>query len=65
MDGDSLKLNFEIALEKIDKLTKQNNKLLDEVDRLETELQGTEKIIEPVYASQNRFSNIRAELMLQ
>ena len=38
MEGDSLKFNFEIALEKIDTLTKQNNELLDTVDQLEIEL---------------------------
>ena len=38
MEVDSLKLNFEIALEKIDTLTKQNNELLDTVDELEFQL---------------------------
>ena len=38
MEGDSLKLNFEIALEKIDTLTKHNNQLLDKVDDLEVKL---------------------------
>ena len=38
MEGDALKLNFEIALEKIDTLTKQNNELLDKVDDLEVKL---------------------------
>ena len=38
MEGDSLKLNFEIALEKIDTLTKQNNDLLDTVDQLELQI---------------------------
>ena len=38
MEGDSLKLNFEIALEKIDTLTKQNNQLLDKIDDLEIKL---------------------------
>ena len=35
MEGDSLKLNFEIALEKINTLTKHNNELLDKIDDLE------------------------------
>ena len=38
MEGDSLVLNFEIALEKIDTLTKQNNDLLDTIDQLEIQL---------------------------
>ena len=39
MDGDSLKLNFEIALEKINTLTKHNNELLDKIDDLEVKLE--------------------------
>ena len=39
MEGDSLKLNFEIALEKIDTLTKHNNELLDVIDQLENKLE--------------------------
>ena len=39
MEGDSLKLNFEIALEKIDTLTKHNNQLLDRIDALEVKLE--------------------------
>ena len=39
MEGDSLKLNFEIALEKIDTLTKHNNELLDKIDELEIKLE--------------------------
>ena len=38
MEGDSLVLNFEIALEKINTLTKQNNELLDTIDQLEIQL---------------------------
>ena len=41
MEGDSLKFNFEIALEKIDTLTKQNNELLDTIDVLEVQLKET------------------------
>ena len=39
LEGDSLKLNFEIALEKIDTLTKHNNELLDVIDQLEIKLE--------------------------
>ena len=39
MEGDSLKLNFEIALEKIDTLTKHNNQLLDKIDDLEVKIE--------------------------
>ena len=38
MEGDSLKLNFEIALEKIDTLTKHNNELLDKIDNMENQI---------------------------
>ena len=38
MKGDSLALNFEIALEKIDTLTKHNIELLDTIDKLEFQL---------------------------
>jgi Ni,Fe-hydrogenase maturation factor len=39
MEGDSLKLNFEIALEKIDTLTQHNNQLLDTIEDLEVRLE--------------------------
>ena len=38
MEGDSLKLNFEIALDRIATLTKHNNELLDSMEKLEHEL---------------------------
>ena len=38
MEGDSLVLNFEIALEKINTLTEHNNELLDTIDKLESQL---------------------------
>ena len=38
MEGDSLKLNFEIALDRIATLTKHNNELLDAMEKLEHEL---------------------------
>ena len=41
MEGDSLKLNFEIALEKIDTLTRHNNELLDKIDDLEIKLENS------------------------
>ena len=47
MEGDSLKLNFEIALEKIDTLTKQNNDLLDSLDQLEIQLKEA-KSLDPI-----------------
>ena len=34
--------NFQIALEKIETLTEQNNELLDQIDRLEIQLKNTE-----------------------
>ena len=66
MEGDSLKLNFEIALEKIDTLTKQNNELLDTVDQLENQLEActlelNSKIIQPSNTSQSRFNCISKE----
>jgi len=38
MDGDSLKLNFEIALERIGTLSEQNQSLMDRVQDLEYKL---------------------------
>jgi hypothetical protein len=35
--------NFQIALEKIETLTEQNNELLDQIDRLETQLKKSEE----------------------
>ena len=62
MDGDSLKLNFEIALEKIDTLTKHNNELLDTIDQLEIKLEKARspKPIEPDTAT-TRYNNISRE----
>mgnify|MGYP003137716050 CR=1 FL=1 len=62
MEGDALKLNFEIALEKIDTLTKQNNELLDKVDELETKLKNPKPsyIIEPNTATV-RYNKISRE----
>ena len=64
MEGDSLKLNFEIALEKIDTLTKHNNELLDEIDQLENRIDililGNSLDIEPDTAT-TRYDNISRE----
>ena len=64
MEGDSLKLNFEIALEKIDTLTKHNNELLDEIDQLENRIDvlilGNSLDIEPDTAT-TRYNNISRE----
>ena len=55
--------NFQIALEKIEKLTEQNNELLDTVDRLETKLRNkntevTHNLREP---ENSRFKKISEE----
>ena len=55
--------NFQIALEKIEALTKQNNELLDTVDRLETQLKNnntdiTHNLRKP---ESNRFKKISEE----
>ena len=63
MEGDSLKLNFEIALEKIDTLTKHNNELLDEIDQLENKIDIlilSNSSIEPDTAT-TRYHNISRE----
>ena len=63
MEGDSLKLNFEIALEKIDTLTKHNNELLDEIDQLENKIDIlilSNSSIEPDTAT-TRYNNISRE----
>ena len=63
MEGDSLKLNFEIALEKIDTLTKHNNELLDEIDQLENRIDVlilSNSLIEPDTAT-TRYDNISRE----
>ena len=59
MEGDTLKFNFEIALEKIDILTKQNNELLDKVDELEVRLEDAKlpDTIQPDTAT-TRYNNV-------
>ena len=69
MEGDSLKFNFEIALEKIDTLTKQNNELLDTIDQLEIQLKETAselngRIVKPLTVDDlrtERFNNVNKE----
>ena len=60
--GNYLRFNFENAIEMIDKLTKDNNALLDKIDELESKLnnkphQYTTKV-EPI---QERFAEISKE----
>ena len=58
MDGDSLKLNFEIALEKISTLTDHNDQLMNQVAELRSEIAKRDKIkIEPITA-EARFEHI-------
>ena len=66
MEGDSLKLNFEIALDKIDTLTKHNNQLLDTVEKLEHEIVGLKSTKKDYTMTQcdsasNRLNNISKE----
>ena len=62
MEGDSLKLNFEIALEKINTLTKHNNELLDKIDDLEVKLEQARspEPMEPDTAT-TRYNNLSRE----
>ena len=63
MEGDSLKLNFEIALERIDTLSEHNQELMDRVQNLEYELSQSKTEITESSSSENRFHDItsRAE----
>ena len=62
MEGDSLKLNFEIALEKIDTLTKHNNQLLDQIDALEVKLELEKlNISNKPESATTRYNNISKE----
>ena len=61
MEGDSLKLNFEIALEKIDTLSKHNQVLMDRVQDLEYELSQSKVQITEPSSSENRFRDITIE----
>ena len=60
MEGDSLKLNFEIALEKIDTLSEHNQALLDRIQDLEYELSQSKVQITEPSSSEDRFRNITA-----
>ena len=61
MEGDSLKLNFEIALEKINTLSEHNQALLDRVQDLEYELSEAKTEIKVESSNpQSRFNNISA-----
>ena len=58
MDGDSLKLNFEIALEKINTLTDQNHELMNKIEQLKFEIAKKNEIkITPITA-ESRFEDI-------
>ena len=59
MEGESLKLNFEIALEKIDTLSEHNQVLMDKVQDLEYELSQSKSEIKDC-SSEERFNNISA-----
>ena len=61
MEGDSLKLNFEIALEKIDTLSEHNQALLDKVQDLEFQLSQSQTEISKPSSSEDRFHNITIE----
>ena len=58
--GNYLKFNFENAIEMIDKLTKDNNSLLDKIDELETKLNTSPStpIKEPI---RSRFVEVSKE----
>ena len=58
MEGDSLKLNFEIALEKIDTLTKQNIHLMNKVEELESKLLNRPKVNIRPSTPHTRFEDI-------
>ena len=60
--GNYLKFNFENAIEIIDKLTKDNNALLDKIDDLEVKLEQARlpEPIEPDTAT-TRYNNVSRE----
>ena len=55
--------NFQIALDKIELLTQQNNELLDNVEKLEKQLKtkDMEKIHDLIEPENNRFKKISEE----
>ena len=61
MEVDSLKFNFEIALEKINTLSEHNQALLDKIQTLEFQLSQSKAEIEIPYTnSEDRFRNVSA-----
>ena len=57
--GNYLRFNFENAVEMIDKLTKDNNSLLDKIEELETKLNKPIEIKEE--SVNNRFAKVSKE----
>ena len=54
--------NFQIALDKIETLTQQNNELLDKIDELESELkENASKLNNEIVKPLERFDNISAD----
>ena len=60
MEGDSLKLNFEIALEKINTLSKHNQALMDKIQDLESQISESKNEIK-IDTSEDRFHNLSEE----
>ena len=60
MEGDSLKLNFEIALEKINTLSKHNQELMDKVQDLEYEISQSKNEIK-ASTPEDRFNDVSSE----
>ena len=59
MEGDTLKLNFEIALEKINTLSKHNQSLMDRIQDLEYKISQSKNIIK-TDSPESRFKDISA-----
>ena len=59
MEGDTLKLNFEIALEKIDTLSKHNQALMDQIQDLEYRISQFKTRIK-TNTPESRFKDISA-----
>ena len=59
--GNYLRFNFENAVEMIDKLTKDNNSLLDKIEELETKLYNKETPSIKEEPLQSRFNQISKE----
>ena len=58
METDSLKLNFEIALERIDTLSDHNQKLMDKIQELESKLNDREEKSFTINSNSERFEQI-------